>query len=137
MPKLGLGLNLSVPRVGGGAAPTTLPLSTTNLYVSGMSFSVPPDYAGVYFNPRLGSPLVKQSNTVWSTEGNGALLLYGSGTWTLYGNVEQLSEESGMSDQTFPVATNTASGASIPLTGWVNYVGNFDPTGTLVVSPTP
>ena len=125
-----------IPRTGSGA-PTTLPLSTPNLYVSGLSVIIPPEYTN-YANPTFGNPLVRQNNTIWGSNGSyGGLLVY-SGFWYLYIGIEQYSEEDGWTNQTFQVATNTASGASIPLTGWViNNSGGITIGGTVVLSTTP
>jgi hypothetical protein len=127
-----------IPRTGSGAPITILPLSTPNLYVSGLSVIIPPEYTN-YANPTFGNPLVRQSNTVWGSNGSsGGVLVYAGGTWYLNVGIEQYSEEDGWTNQTFQVATNTASGASIPLTGWVNYnSGGILIEGTVVLSTTP
>jgi len=123
-----------IPRTGSGA-PTTLPLSTPNLYLSGLSFTNNYDN---YVNPTFGNPLVKQSNTVWSSNSSPSGLLVSFGNvWYLYVGCEQYSEEEGWQYATVEVAQNYSGTASIPLSGWIYIQSAFTVAGTLVISTTP
>jgi hypothetical protein len=48
MPKLGLGLTLSVPRVGGGAAPSGIPVASTSSVIITNSSSGSQNWNGTY-----------------------------------------------------------------------------------------
>jgi hypothetical protein len=126
-----------IPRTGSGA-PTTLPLSTPNLYVSGLSIIIPPEYTN-YANPTFGNPLIRQNNTTWTNGASyGGFLLSSQNVWYLYVGIEQYSEEDGWQNQTFQVALNYEGTASIPLTGWVTTnSGGIAIQGTVVLSTTP
>jgi hypothetical protein len=138
MPKLGLGLTLSVPRVGGGAAPTptTLPLSTPNLYFSGLTFGTEnPDVTNVQFK----NPYERQNNTSWydlmqGFEGN---FSFYQGFWILYASADLYNPDEGWLDGYVQVCFCASNGSSIPLNGWVNGGGSINVTGTLVISTTP
>jgi hypothetical protein len=123
-----------IPRTGSGA-PTTLPLSTPNLYLSGLSFTANFDN---YINPTFGNPLIRQSNTVWGGVNSPAGLLVSSGNvWYLYVGCEQYTEEEGWQYSFAEMAQNYSGTASIPLTGWIYIQTAFAITGTLVISTTP
>jgi hypothetical protein len=126
-----------IPRTGSGA-PTTLLLSTPNVYVSGLSVYIPPEYTN-YANPTFGNPLVRQNNTNWSANASyGGLLVSYQNVWYLYVGMEQYTEEDGWQNITFEVARNYLSTASIPLTDWslINS-GGIIISGTVVLSTTP
>jgi hypothetical protein len=123
-----------IPRTGSGA-PTTLPLSTLNLYLSGLEFTNNYDN---YINPDFGNPLSKQSDTVWG--GNGyisGILVSFQNVWYLYVGCEQYTEEDGWQPAAVEVAQNYSGTASIPLSGWIYIQSTFTITGTLVISTTP
>jgi hypothetical protein len=123
-----------IPRTGSGA-PTTLPLSTPNLYLSGLSFTANYDN---YINPTFGNPLVRQSNTVWGGVNSPAGLLVSFGNvWYLYVGCEQYTEEEGWQYSVAEMAQNYSGTASIPLTGWIYIQNAFAIIGTLVISTTP
>ena len=138
-------ISIKKQNLGGGkiklyknSPPTTLPLSTPNLYVSGLSVIIPPEYTN-YANPTFGNPLIRQNNTTWSNGASyGGLLLSSQNVWYLYVGIEQFSEEDGWQNQTFQVALNYGGTESIPLTGWVtNNPGGITIEGIVILSTTP
>jgi len=112
------------------AAPTTLPLSTPNIYISGLTFTDSnPDYRGAF----LDNIYYRQSNTMWSNNG---FLLYGS-VWYLYAGCEAYNSEDGWYNAAVLVARNLSAGTAIPLTGWTLDQSIFTVAGAVVISATP
>jgi hypothetical protein len=124
-----------IPRTGSGApAPTTLPLSTPLLYISGISFTESnPDFR----NPAISNPLTRSSNTEWAGSTAGYLLNFG-GFWFIYVSCEIYNQEEGAWEQgNRDVCFNASSSTSIPLTGWSNNNEYFTVAGTPIISTTP
>lgn len=105
MPKLGLGLTLSVPRLGGGAAPSGIPVATTSSVIVAGS---PDGFNGTYD---------KQTATGWQQflDPN-KILLWDSidaaipNRWSLYNSdTNAIVTHQTWSDQT-----------QIPMSGWPN-----------------
>jgi hypothetical protein len=129
MPRLSLGLGAqNISKVGGVAAPTTLPLSTANIDVQ---FSTRPD------TPRV--PFVRQGGTPpsgWFGGGfyeqdyafylSGCSITFSSGVWTFdYASSVPSGEE--QVNYIRYQASVTASSTSVPITGWtVNLSETFD-----------
>jgi hypothetical protein len=116
-------------------APTSLPLSTPNLYFSALTF-VP---NASYRNTNFVNPYQRQSNTYWreQVQNLGSLSFNGS-FWILYANSEIYDYENNeWTSYVGQVAYCAGDGSSIPLTGWVNGGGSFTVNGTLVISTTP
>ena len=114
------------------AAPTTLPLSTPNIYISGLTFTDnDPSYRGAF----IGNPCIRQSNTYWASS-TGGFLLYAS-VWYLYAGCETYNSEDGWYNAAVPVATNLSAGTAIPLTGWMLDQSIFIVAGAVVISATP
>jgi len=142
MPRLSLGLgasNSSKP-IGGGAAPTTLPLSTPNLYFSGLTFNIPwvdsgyTYYIDTYY---FSEAYVRNSNTQWRGGYFGYVqdqFSYDGSIWNLRVKC-QVDDGYDSFDSTISVATNSASGTAIPLTGWQNQ--GIVLSGTLIIRTTP
>jgi len=135
MPRLSLGLgasNSSKP-IGGGAAPTTLPLSTPNLYISGLSFiDNDPDYRYPFFS----NPYSKVSNSFWAgfTAGN---LIYFGGSWRFSIGCDYLDPDNGWVYGSAQVAYKASDGTSIPTGGYSLDSSIFITSGTLIISATP
>ena len=143
MPSLRLNIGLNGGRklpFGGGAAPTTLPLSTPNLYFSGLTFNFPwvdgqyAIYIDTYYFSQAYS---RNSNTQW----RGGYYAYTQDQLSYDGSSWRLTAKAQYDDGFEPfdanilVATNSASGTAIPLTGWQNQ--GIVLSGTLVISTTP
>lgn len=119
MPRLSLGLGAqNISKVGGVAAPTTLPLSTANVDVQ---FSTRPDTPRVPFFRVAGSPPSWSTTGFW--EQDFAFLVdtnsiaFNAGVWTLnYSSVVPSGEE--QINYIRYIASVTASSASLPITGW-------------------
>jgi hypothetical protein len=99
MPRLSLGLGAQNTRkVGGGAAPTTLPLSTPVIYING------------------DGPFNRINNEIWGYDGPNPPDGYGyslrydgfNWVWLYYNN----------NDDQITLSSNTANGTAIPLLGW-------------------
>ena len=138
MPRLSLGLGVQNSRriKSGGAAPTTLPLSTPNLYFSGLTFGTNnPDVTNIQFK----NPYSKQSDTAWydPTQGNEGIFIFNQTAWILYASADVYNPDDGWIDGSIQVAYISTNGSSIPLTGWTNGGGGVNVTGTLVISTTP
>jgi hypothetical protein len=114
MPKLGVGLNLSVPRVGGGAAPSNIPLSTTNINIT---------YSGAT------RTLVKISDTFWYNERYGPndpggcevdrfALQYTNSQWEFSTYFSFLEDGSCTPGGLELKATNAEASSSIPVSSW-------------------
>jgi len=117
------------------AAPTTLPLSTPNLYFSGLTFGTEnPDVTNVQFK----NPYERQSNTTWQDQAQGfeGNLQFYQGFWILYASADLFNPDEGWVDGYVQVCYCASNGSSIPLNGWVNGGGNINVTGTLVISTT-
>jgi hypothetical protein len=133
---LGLGLRLRSVLSSGGAAPTSLPLSTPNLYFSGLTFGTEnPDVTNVQFK----NPYARQDDTSWYDlmQGNEGILLFNQGSWVLFASADLFNPDEGWLDGYVQVCFCVSDGSSIPLTGWVNGGGSINVTGTLVISTTP
>jgi hypothetical protein len=139
MPRLSLGLGVqAVSKVkSGGAAPTTLPLSTPNLYFSGLTFYNPYSAGITYYDINFQNPYTRYSNELW----RGGRYVYGQdqlnyvgGSWNLMAHC-YIDDGYDYYEGATIVATNFAPSSAIPLTGWVNE-GNVL-SGTLVISTTP
>jgi hypothetical protein len=113
----------------------TLPLSTPNLYFSGLTFTEPnPDYRGAFF----GNPYIRQNDSTWSSSTGGLLVFYAyAGTWNLYVGCEFNDPENGWINSNEVVAIKSSDGTSIPLKGWILLQSPFIVAGTLVVKTTP
>ena len=142
MPRLSLGLGVqSVRKVkSGGAAPTTLPLSTPNLYFSGLTFNYPwVDGANTFYIDTyyFTQAYARNSNTQW----RGGYFLYVQDQLSYNGSIWNLTVKCTVDDgydtieSAISVATNNASGTAIPLTGWQNQ--GIVLSGTLVIGTTP
>jgi hypothetical protein len=116
MPKLGLGLNLSVPRIGAAAPSGIVAATAGNLIISFGYFS--------------GETYTKNNNTLWTFsfgEGNSEFQrlqwnTFISNTWTLDTNNGEI------------VATNPSTNSSIiPTTGWT-YTVESGPTITITTA---
>lgn len=128
MPRLSLGLGAqNISKVGGVAAPTTLPLSTVNVDVQ---FSTRPDTPRVPFNRSAGSPpswgvpsFFEQDYAFYVS---GPSITFNAGVWTLdYASTVPSGEE--QINYIRYIASVTASSASLPITGWtVNLSETFD-----------
>jgi hypothetical protein len=129
------GINLYVPRKRISAAPTTLPLSTPNLYFSGLTF-VPNEQ---YRNGNFINPYQKQSDTLWRAQNQSfGRLFFSQNYWLLRVNMEVYDEEYGSWIPYDGQAAYCASnGSSIPLIGWQYGGSGFTVNGTLVISTTP
>lgn len=141
MPRLSLGLGAQNTRkFGGGAAPTTLPLSTPNLYFSGLTFNTPwidaqyTIYIDTYY---FSQAYARNSNTQW----RGGYFAYIQDQLSYNGSIWNLTAKASFDDgydvfdAAISVATNNASGTAIPLTGWQNQ--GIVSSGTLVIRTTP
>jgi len=138
MPRLSLGLGAqNIRKVGGGgAAPTTLPLSTPNLYFSGLTFGTNnPDFRYIQFK----NPYNRQSDTSWYDlmQGNEGVFVFTGTSWILYAAGEVFNPDDGWLPASVQVAFIVNNGLSIPLAGWTNGGGSVSVTGTLVISTTP
>ena len=124
-----------IPRTGSGApAPTTLPLSTPLLYISGISFTESNPY---FRNPAISNPLIRNSNTLWLSSTAGYLTNF-AGFWFIYVSCEIYNEEeAGWEQGSRNVCFNPSSSTSIPLTGWSNENEYFTVAGTPIISTTP
>jgi hypothetical protein len=142
MPRLSLGLGVqAVSKVkSGGGAPTTLPLSTPNLYFSGLTFNSPwVDGANTYYIDTyyFTQAYARNSNTQW----RGGYFAYVQDQLSYNGSIWNLTVKCQVDDgydgfeSAISVATNNASGTAIPLTGWQNQAIVL--SGTLVISTTP
>ena len=121
-----------IPRTGSGA-PTTLPLSTPNIYISGLTFTDNnPSYRGAF----IGNPYIRQSNTFWASSTGGSLI-YGDAWYIYCGCEEYFSEDDAWFNAAVPIAINSSSFASIPLTGWTLDQSIFTVAGTVIISTTP
>lgn len=110
MPKLGVGLNLSVPRIG-AAAPSGIPISTTNLIIN---FGVGNPWNGAYSNKfsvmfpfnRWTDDFAGGDYGIWPPNGG----LYNNATWTFIDT--DTGEKTG-------IPTNPSTDPNyIPTTGW-------------------
>jgi hypothetical protein len=121
-------------------APTTLPLSTPNLYFSGLTFPyswVNEGYTYYIDTNSFTQAYERNSNTQW--RGNNFAyvqdqLSYNGSIWNLTVKC-QIDDGYDVFDGSISVATNNASGTAIPLTGWQNQAIVL--SGTLVISTTP
>jgi hypothetical protein len=125
-----------IPRTGSGAS-TTLPLSTPNLYFSGLTFYNPYSVGVTYYDINFQNPYTRDSNELWRG-GRYAYaqdqLNYVGGSWNLMANCN-LDDGYDYYESTIVVATNSAPSSAIPLIGWVNQGSVM--AGTLVISTTP
>ena len=132
------GINLYLPKRKISAAPTTLPLSTPNLYFSGLTFYNPySEYSSTYSYINFDNPYTRYSNEIWRGGRYAYVqeqLDYVGGSWNLRANCN-VSDPYDSYETTILVATNSASSSAIPLTGWVNQASVL--SGTLVISTTP
>ena len=124
MPSLSLNVGLNNGRklpFGGGAAPSGIPLSTTNILLGGF-------VTDGFLNINPPFPLVKNNNTWIIVNGNpnnptnaniSVAYVVGEGAWFI--NLQNFGEEGFF----YTAATNTAPSTSIPTTGWV-----LDPSTT-------
>ena len=120
----------------GGAAPTTLPLSTPNLYFSGLTFAA--SYADAnsfqFLNPYAKTE--NPPNLQWngSDFDNFFSLLYWSAAnkWKLTCGCYDADSN----PTNIECAYNLADETAIPLTGW-QYTSGLVVSGTLVISTTP
>jgi len=139
MPSLSLNVGLNNGRklpFGGGAAPTTLPLSTPNLYFSGLTFGTNnPDIRYIQFK----NPYDRQNDTRWNDlmQGNEGVFIFNQNVWILYASAEVFNPDDGWLSGFVQVASIFNNGSSIPLAGWTNGGGGVSVTGTLVISTTP
>ena len=123
-------------KVGGGAAPTTLPLSTPTLYFSGLSIPYSFVDGNTFFNIRFEQPYSRNSNTQWRSTYypyDTSRLEYTT-KWTLYISC-QVDDGFDVFDASIVVCENSGSGSTIPLIGWTN--ASWVTSGTLVISTTP
>jgi len=133
MPKLGLSLTVAVTRIGGGAAPTTLPFgaATPTLYFSGLVMPDGGGWTGMYYDNSWSwfagfSQYLSNSGAglfYWDNNGGSKWTYYARGMYTDYG-IELMR----------PVCTNPAPSGDIPLIGWVNEAGI---TGSLIIKTSP
>jgi len=115
MPKLGVGLNLSVPRIGGGA-PSSIPLSTENISVY---FSTRPESS--LFARSAGNPPSWYGYQGWVGDNifyiSSSSLTFNGGVWTIdYESVVPAGENN--DPYIKYIATVTAPSTSVPITGW-------------------
>ena len=132
------GINLYIPKRKTSAALTTLPLSTPNLYFSGLTFYNPYTvYSSIFSQINFDNPYTRYSNEIWRGGRYAYVqeeLNYVGGSWNLRTNCD-LFDGYDSFESTILVATNSASSSAIPLTGWVNEASVL--SGTLVISTTP
>jgi hypothetical protein len=109
MPRLFLGLGVQNRRkVGGGAAPTTLPLSTSTFTITNL---VAGRASNGQYNRIPSVPIWEFDNT--GNDGNYYVLNYGfpyAGRWSLY-----FTDTDGFN---YEISSNSAPSTAIPLTGW-------------------
>ena len=124
MPRLSLGLGAQTIRKVGGAAPSNIPLSQTNISLTGFSYT-PFNNIDLPINLISQSvTLARQSNTEWFIDdtdpsnptGYEVFVAYSGGQWIIliYSSDPSVNEYA---------ATNQAANTSIPVTGWVLEAG--------------
>jgi len=141
MPKLGVGLNLSVPRVGGGAAPSGIPVaSTASVTVAGFTGG-DTTYNGTYnkatigfYDPTILTPptdgefyikglssfvVLPPSVTIGGSnyyDGDDYAYSFApQGNWT----ISRINDNGGGSTSLIVMASNASSdNSSIPTSGW-------------------
>ena len=145
MARYGYGMSVSSSRtpvvaLGGGAAPTTLPLSTPNLYFSGLTFNFPWVDGGntIYIDTSYFTQVyARNSNTQW----RGSYFAFVQDQLSYNGSIWNLTVKCTIDDGfdalegSISVATNNANGTAVPLTDWQNQAIVL--SGTLVISTTP
>jgi len=111
MPRLSLGLGVqNIRKVGGGAAPSNIPLSTTNINIT---------FAGIT------RTLVKQSNTFWYNDQNSPQecenfrfsLRYQNSQWEFFQRFDYIDEGCNTGQEILE-STNAGASSSIPVSGW-------------------
>jgi hypothetical protein len=131
------GINLYVPRKRISATPTTLPLSTPNLYFSGLTFYNPYSVGVTYYDINFQNPYTRNSNELWRGGRYAYVqdqLNYVGGSWNLMANC-YIDDGYDYYETSIVVATNSAPSSAIPLAGWVNQGSVM--AGTLVIRTTP
>jgi len=113
MPSLSLNVGLNNGRklpFGGGAAPSNIPLSTTNINIT---------FAGIT------RTLVKQSNTFWYNDQNSPpdcenfrfSLRYQNSQWEFFQRFDYIDEGCNLGEEILE-STNAGASSSIPVSGW-------------------
>jgi len=129
MPRLSLGLGVqNIRKVGGGAAPSGISLTAPTIYVSGLSFQD----QGSYYNGGVYNPYTLLTPGFWGDALNYNGYVEYVTQWELY-----VYADSGGESTFALVATNTASSASLPTTGWTNTNRDLIVSGTVAISTTP
>jgi hypothetical protein len=123
-----------IPRTGSGA-PTTLPLSTPSLYLSGLSFA---DNDPNYRFPFFSNPYNKYNDpfTFWGGFTAGILIYNGIG-WEFSIGCDYNDGDNGWVYGYALVAYKISDGMSIPTSGYTLVSNIFITSGTLVISATP
>jgi hypothetical protein len=131
-----------IPRTGSGV-PTTLPLSTPNLYFSGLILNQDFFDGSVHIlSSRFANPYTRVSNTLWAGQrypyGGDNLNFSGgvAGEWRLGVNC-YIDDGYDTFEANITIATiYNANGLSIPLIGW-EYNTDIVLGGSLIISANP
>ena len=129
MARYGYGMSVSGSRTAivassGGAAPSNIPLSQTNISLTGFSYTSPSLIEYPFSLVSRSAILAKQSNTFWYADFNNPNnptgydlgLEFFEGMWKIFVRFYD-------PDFTDIAATNPAPNTSIPVTGWVLEAG--------------
>ena len=120
MPRLSLGLGAqNIRKVGGGAAPSNIPLSTTNINIT----------YNVQFEGEITRTLVKQSDIFWynalggpndpgACEVHRFALKYENSQWEFSTYFNRLDEGNCSTGDLELKSTNAGASSSIPVSGW-------------------